>query len=165
MALGRHQPISAKCFHLSAICHSSGHSFPLTPVADVYVKCAAVEINQIMSDNDLERYLIKKNKTIVLIKEHTLCGRPWSCSVCTSLNYAWRCAEHTSPNQNVFIVITWERYTHGANSSNLGVKLHAAGRNVRQLYPKQAHSNAGTLQVPSIAAQKRRRSFLQSFSL
>lgn len=58
MALGRHQPISAKCFHLSAICHSSGHSFPLTLVADVYVKCAAVEINQIMSDNDLEHYLI-----------------------------------------------------------------------------------------------------------
>lgn len=27
-ALGHHQPISAKCFHLSAICHSSGHFFP-----------------------------------------------------------------------------------------------------------------------------------------
>lgn len=58
MALGRHQPISAKCFHLPAICHSSGHFFPLTPVADVYEKYAAVEINHIMSDNDLELYLI-----------------------------------------------------------------------------------------------------------
>lgn len=50
MALGRHQPISAKCFHLSAICHSSGHFVPLTPVADVYVKYAAAEINQIIGD-------------------------------------------------------------------------------------------------------------------
>lgn len=96
-----------------------------------------------------------------------IAGSPCSCSACTSsLNHAWRCAEHTSPNQNGFMVTTfWERYTRGANLGNLGIKLTAVARNVWQLYRKQAHSNAGTLQSPSIDAQKRRQSFAQSSSL
>lgn len=61
-----------------------------------------------------------------------IAGSPCSCSACTSsLNHAWRCAEHTSPNQNGFMVTTfWERYTRGANLGNLGIKLTAVASSV-----------------------------------
>lgn len=92
---------------------------------------------------------------------HVISRSPCSFSASiSSLIHGWMCAEHTSPNQNGFIAISfWEKYTCGANLANLGVYSPAVGRKVWPLYPKQAHSNAGMLQGLSIGAQKRRQSF------